>query len=231
MSFAVDPIDNADAAVPAPSRLQRMRYPRPASADDPTLVTWALTITAAAERRVAELEARLAYFEGLSTMDELTCALNRRGFLFEFSRAIDAARRGGPTGTIVVCDLDGFKSVNDHLGHAAGDEVLRQVAGLLTRRVRKMDAVGRLGGDEFAILLIGADLDVAQQKCQMLARALANSPPHVNGRPIQLGASFGAADYDGSDNEEEALHRADMAMYADKRRTAPSARSTHRVWR
>lgn len=186
---------------------------------------------AAAGQRVAELEAKLAYFEGLSTTDELTSALNRRGFLFEFSRAIDAARRGGPTGTIVVCDLDGFKSVNDHLGHAAGDEVLRQVAGLLTRRVRKMDAVGRLGGDEFAILLIGADLDVAQQKCQMLARALANSPPHVNGRPIQLGASFGAADYDGSDNEEEALHRADMAMYADKRRTAPSARSTHRVWR
>lgn len=186
---------------------------------------------AAAEQRVTELEAKLAYFEGLSTTDELTSALNRRGFLFEFSRAIDAARRGGPKGAVIICDLDGFKSVNDHLGHATGDEVLRQIAGLLSRRVRKMDAVARLGGDEFAILLIGADLSVAQQKCQMLARALVNSPPHVKGRPIELGASFGAADYDGSDNEEEVLHRADMAMYADKRRAMPAGQSTHRVWR
>lgn len=231
MSFAVDPIDNADAAVPAPSRLQRMRYPRPASADDPTLVTWALTITAAAERRVAELEARLAYFEGLSTMDELTCALNRRGFLFEFSRAVAAARRGGQCGAVIVGDLDGFKAVNDQHGHAGGNEVLRQVADFLKRRVRKMDAVGRMGGDEFALLLIGADLNTARQKCVTLSRALASSPPQIEGKPVKLGASFGVAVYDGRESEEDVLHRADMAMYEEKRGALAVAGNARRLWR
>jgi diguanylate cyclase (GGDEF)-like protein len=216
MTFAVDPIENAHAAAPSLSRLRR-RSSIPATGGEPSLLQWALTVTAAAERRVAELEARLAYFEGLSTSDELTCALNRRGFLFEFSRAIAAARRGGQGGAIIIGDLDGFKAVNDRHGHAGGNEVLRQIATLMKRRIRKMDALGRLGGDEFAILLIGADMATARQKCACLVRAFASSPPQLDGRPVNLGASFGIAVYDGSETEEEVLHRADLAMYAEKR--------------
>lgn len=231
MTFAVDPIANADAAAPAQSRLRRLRHARLASADEPAILKWALSITAAAERRVAELEARLAYFEGLSTMDELTCALNRRGFLFEFSRAVAAARRGGQCGAVIVGDLNGFKAINDKYGHAAGNEVLRQVADLLKRRVRKMDAVARLGGDEFALLLIGADLNSAQQKCVTLARALASSPPLVDGRPVKLGASFGVAVYDGNESEEDVLHRADMAMYEEKRNAPLITGNAQSLWR
>lgn len=232
MAFIIDQVQDREVAPRPTSRVRRLRAVPPAPTSEPALVKWALLLTAAAEKRVAELEARLAYLEGLSTTDELTSALNRRGFMLEFSRAIDAARRGGPNGAVIISDLDGFKAINDHLGHASGDEVLRQMAAFLARRVRKMDAVARLGGDEFAILLVGADLTTARRKCQTLARALGSSPPRLDGRPVRLGASFGVATYDGSETEEDVLHRADMAMYAEKRRLSAAATGNiHCMWR
>ena len=191
--------------------------PAPGPDDQPALLDWALAAAAAAEQRIADLEERLAYLEGLSVTDELTTVLNRRGFLTELTRAIAAASRGGPQGVLIVCDLDGFKAVNDLYGHRAGNEVLRQVAAGLRRRVRKNDVVGRLGGDEFALLLIGASLPNARRKCLSLARSLGTTPPEIDGLPIPLNASFGLAHYDGSEDQEALLHRADMAMYAQKR--------------
>jgi diguanylate cyclase (GGDEF)-like protein len=198
----------------------------PPSDDQPALLDWALAAAAAAEQRIADLEERLAYLEGLSVTDELTTALNRRGFLLELSRAISAAARGGPQGVLIVCDLDGFKAINDLYGHRAGNEVLRQVAGMLRGRVRKNDVVGRLGGDEFALLLIGASLANAKRKCQYLIRALATTPPTIDGVALPLSASFGLAAYDGSEEVEALIHRADMAMYADKRRRHGAAEIT-----
>ncbi len=186
--------------------------------DQTALLDWALAAAAAAEQRIADLEERLAYLESLSVTDELTTVLNRRGFLLELTRAIAAAGRGGPRGVLIVCDLDGFKAINDRYGHRTGNEVLRQVAARLRRRVRKNDVVGRLGGDEFALLLIGASLANARRKCLYLARALTGSPPAIEGTPIPLSASFGLVQYDGSEDQEALLHRADMAMYAQKRR-------------
>jgi diguanylate cyclase (GGDEF)-like protein len=191
---------------------------RPADDDAPALLAWALAAAAAAERRIADLEGRLAYLESLSVTDELTTVLNRRGFLAELTRASAAAARGGPQGVLVICDLDGFKAINDLYGHRSGNEILRQVAAMLRARVRKNDVIGRLGGDEFALLLIGASLANAQRKCQALGRALAATPPEIDGAPIPLSASFGAVAYRGSEDQEALLHRADMAMYEEKRR-------------
>jgi len=186
--------------------------------DQPALLEWALAAAAAAEQRIADLEERLAYLESLSVTDELTQVLNRRGMIIELSRAIAAAARGGPQGVLILCDLDGFKAVNDRLGHSAGNEVLREVATALRRRIRKNDVVGRLGGDEFALLLIGSSLANARRKCQCLARTFATAPPQVDGNAIPLGMSFGLAAYDGGEDYEALMHRADMAMYEDKRR-------------
>jgi diguanylate cyclase (GGDEF)-like protein len=197
-----------------PARLVRLMPP---TADQPTVQAWALAVAAAADRRVAELETRLAYLEGLAVTDELTGALNRRGFLLEFSRAIDAARRRGPQGVLIICDLDGFKTVNDQLGHVFGDEVLRRVGALLLAGVRKMDVAARLGGDEFAVLLIGATLANAHRRSQCFARSITKLVPRMNGWTTALSASFGLAIFDGSEDEEVVLHRADMAMYAEKR--------------
>lgn len=189
----------------------------PGPEDQPALLDWALAAAAAAEQRVADLEERLAYLEGLSVTDELTTVLNRRGFLLELNRAIAAATRGGPQGALIVCDLDGFKAENDLYGHRAGNEALRQVAAGFRQRVRKNDVVGRLGGDEFALLLIGASLPNARRKCLSLSRSLCNTPPEIDGTAIPLSASFGLAHYDGREDPEALLHRADMAMYAQKR--------------
>ena len=188
------------------SRVARMAAPGPSS--DPALAEWARAVAAAAERRVNELQLRILQLESQVTADELTGLLNRRGFLEAFGRANAAARRGGARGVVILYDLDGFKEVNDRLGHAQGDQMLREMGALLRRNTRKMDAIARLGGDEFALLLIGAPLDSARKKCQSIGRAL---------NAIGLRASFGVAEFDGNEDEDSILHRADMAMYAEKR--------------
>ncbi len=197
---------------------QVIPLPRPAAEDQPALLDWALAAAAAAEQRIADLEERLAYLESVSVTDELTGVLNRRGFVLELSRAIAAAERGGPQGVLLLCDLDGFKAVNDRHGHRAGNEVLRQIATTLRRRVRKNDVVGRLGGDEFAVLLIGATGTNGRRKCDCLARALLDTAPEIDGVAIQVRASFGLAAYDGREDIDTLLHRADMEMYEEKRR-------------
>jgi diguanylate cyclase (GGDEF)-like protein len=209
--------DAADALeAPAPRRKARLNrlIPRQ-SVTEPALLDWAHAVTAAAERRVATLEARIAHLESQVTTDEVTGLLNRRGFIDVFLRANAAARRGGPRGVVVLCDLDGFKKVNDLLGHAHGDHMLRKTGALLQHGTRKMDAVARIGGDEFALLLIGSTLAGAHQKCQGLAHAL---------HETELSASFGSAEYDGNEDEDAVLHRADMAMYEEKRRHARTKR-------
>lgn len=188
------------------------------------LLGWALTTLAAAGQRLAELQARLAQLESLSVTDELTKVLNRRGFLAERDRAFDATQSGGPAGVLMICDLDGFEAINDRHGHNAGKRVLRDLAACLARLVRRTDAVARLGGDEFGFLLIGASLATAWRKSQCFARALAALAPVIDGAPLPLSASFGLAAYDGSEMEEVLLHRADMAMYAEKRRRASHLR-------
>jgi diguanylate cyclase (GGDEF)-like protein len=221
-SLSAHSIMSAADAIRLEPRQRKGRLIRlmPNSGDPPAVRAWALAVATAADRRIAELETRLAELQSLAMTDELTGALNRRGFLIEFSRAIDAARRGGPGGVVIICDLDGFKSVNDRLGHAGGNQVLRQVADLLMRAVRKMDVASRLGGDEFALLLIGADLAAARNRLPGIAQAIAAIAPPVDGKTLPLSASFGLATFDGSEHEEEVLHRADMAMYQEKRRLA-----------
>lgn len=181
------------------------------------LLTWAFNCLAAAEQRVADLQNRLAYLEGLTVTDELTRLLNRRGFLGELTRALETARVGGPRGVLMLCDLDGFKTVNDRHGHNAGNRVLRELSASLIRRVRRTDAVARLGGDEFGFLLVGATLPSAQHKAHDLERAIASLDISVDGAAIELSASFGLVAYDGSETEEALLHQADMAMYERKR--------------
>ena len=209
MPTAALKLRKSDDAFIARRSVRHLNLVPPTNADHATLLAWAHDLSAAAHERVMTLEQRIAHLETMVSSDELTGLLNRRGFLGAFTRANASATRGGPGGVIIVCDLDGFKQVNDLLGHARGDEVLRQVGGILRRRIRKMDAAARFGGDEFALMLDGASLATAKRKCQYLARDI---------NTIGLGASFGLAAFDGGESEESALHRADMAMYEEKRR-------------
>ena len=179
---------------------------------DRGLLTWALSGKAAAEQRVAE--ARLAYLESLTVTDELTRLLNRRGFLVELSHALS----GGAPGAVLICDLDGFKAVNDRHGHNAGNRLLRELSASLVRQVRRTDAVARLGGDEFAFLLVGATLPSAHAKAARLRESIVTLDLVIEGAPVDISGSFGVVAYDGSETEEVLLRRAGMVMYEEKRR-------------
>ncbi|MBV8888796.1 MAG: GGDEF domain-containing protein [Alphaproteobacteria bacterium] len=181
------------------------------------LASLALAMVAEAEKRIANLQARIDYLEALSTTDELTGLFNRRGFANQLDRALATARRGGPQGALLVCDLDRFKAVNDGHGHPAGDEVLRQVARLLAGQVRQTDAVARLGGDEFAVLLVGASEAGARQKAAMFRQLIGDGPFIHETAELSVGVSIGCAFYTGAECSEALFRRADKAMYANKR--------------
>ena len=150
--------------------------------------------------------------------DQLLPLLNRRAFVRELTRYINFATRYSTPASLVYFDLDGFKSVNDTYGHAAGDAVLSHFADTLLAHVRDSDVVGRLGGDEFGIILSHADQAQAHKKASALSATLNASPPLWRGKAIQVGFSYGAFELLGDDDADNAIARADEAMYAHKRR-------------
>src|SRR6185503_1403231 len=125
---------------------------------------------------VARLKAKLVESEGLADRDALTPLLNRRAFLREVGRIRTFAQRYGAPASLVYFDLDGFKTVNDRYGHAAGDAALQAVAERLIANVRESDVIGRMGGDEFAIVLVQADHATAEAKAASLAKAIECEP-------------------------------------------------------
>lgn len=172
---------------------------------------------------VAALTQRAERAEALADHDVLTPALNRRGFMTVLSRNLAYCRRHGVEAALLYLDLDGFKGVNDTLGHAAGDAALIAVAELLLANVRESDAVGRMGGDEFAILLMNAGLDDARAKAQRLGLALQSEGFIWNDHTVALGGSIGVRAFSGQDDAEIWLSEADAAMWLRKR-ARPEAR-------
>src|SRR5207237_1172649 len=102
---------------------------------------------------LAAAQARIAELTALAERDVLLDIFNRRGFARELHRSIAFIKRYDATGALIVLDVDHLKPINDTFGHAAGDEVLKAVAGVLSEVVRSSDVIGRLGGDEFGVLL------------------------------------------------------------------------------
>ena len=150
--------------------------------------------------------------------DELTGLPNRTHLRDCARHAIRRARRQGTGGTLMVLDLNGFKRVNDELGHAAGDAMLREVARRLRTSVRGTDTVARLGGDEFAVLLPGhAGPRAARTAAYAIADRIAR-PIALEGAERRVGASIGIVRYpNDGDDLDTLLERADRAMYAAKR--------------
>ena len=140
---------------------------------------------------IERLKARLEQAERLADHDALTPLLNRRGFMRELNRTLASCRRYQTGAALIYLDLDGFKGVNDRLGHAAGDAALIAVAGVLESHIRETDAAARLGGDEFAVVLTHADADAGTLKARALALAIAAIPLVVGGERVTLSASWG----------------------------------------
>ncbi|GIJ59974.1 GGDEF domain-containing protein [Virgisporangium aurantiacum] len=153
----------------------------------------------------------------LVVTDSLTGLANRRRLRDNLDRAIDQGRRTGEPVAVLLIDLDGFKEINDELGHAAGDAVLVHFASVLSRQVRGSDTAARLGGDEFAVVLTGMTGADAGHLAQRVLDA-AREPVTVAGRTLPIRASIGVAVSEPCGTEaRDLLHRADVAMYRAKR--------------
>ncbi len=166
----------------------------------------------AERRRADEITLRLAHF------DSLTGLPNRLMFEDRLRQALARARRAGGTVALLFLDLDGFKKVNDILGHAAGDQVLKQVAQRMETALRSVDTAARLGGDEFTIVLEQIknvnDIEVVAQRLLLLL----SQPYLVAGTEARLSASVGVSIFP-TDGQAlgELLSQADAAMYRAKR--------------
>ena len=122
------------------------------------------------------------------------------------------------TPAVLFIDLDNFKTVNDSLGHSAGDQLLRSFAHRLVQCTRAGDTVARLGGDEFAVLIDHApDIDAAMAVARQIIDAC-RQPFDIDGRPLRVGCSIGVALADRVSNVERLLRNADAAMYSAKSR-------------
>ena len=163
-----------------------------------------------------ELEATNSRLKDLSFKDEVTNLYNRRFFFIRLEEEISRYHRSGHPLSIVLLDLDGFKEVNDALGHAAGDATLREVAQLMVQQSRTGNILARYGGDEFAVLLVDTQKLGAFCYAERMRQTLADRPfSHAR----QVTASFGIASLpeDGIVSSEELILAADEALYDAKR--------------
>ncbi len=161
---------------------------------------------------------RYEQMQAIAFRDSLTGLANRQLFLQHLQLTIEQAKRYERNAAVLFVDLDGFKDINDSLGHAAGDEVLRTVGGRLTGCVRASDVVARLGGDEFTILLPSLpEFAHAERVAQHVVACVAQAIP-VPGGEAHVSASVGIGRYplDGT-NADGVLRAADEAMYRAKR--------------
>ena len=159
----------------------------------------------------------LATVRHQATHDALTGLPNRTLFLERLESLLPEAAEGAQLG-VLFCDLDRFKQVNDTLGHAAGDELLRQVSARLRAAIRPADTVGRLSGDEFAIILPGlVDPADARSLADRVAGCFAE-PFRLDGTEVRVGTSVGVAVHDPASDRtaEQLLREADAAMYRHK---------------
>ncbi|WP_019142471.1 GGDEF domain-containing protein [Noviherbaspirillum massiliense] len=163
----------------------------------------------------------MAKAEHAANRDFLTGAWSRRAF-FEFAeREVQRAQRAGRKLSLLVFDVDHFKSINDTYGHAAGDRVLADIGGRAAAVVRNIDYFARIGGEEFAVLLPEADRAAGLIVAERLRAALHRAEAHGNEKagtipPMAYSVSIGVATLEASESLAELMHRADAALYEAK---------------
>lgn len=178
---------------------------------------WSYRDVSERERSRAQLERQASQLRELSLRDPLTGLTNRRGFLTIACQQLRACQRSGAPATLVFLDLDGLKSINDAIGHAAGDAAICRAAEVLRTTLRESDILARLGGDEFVALLpdtteAGAALCV--ERIDAACEAINDSA----GLPYRLSISAGVARAETGEGVEALLGRADASMYSAKRK-------------
>lgn len=155
-------------------------------------------------------------FEQQARHDPLTALLNRRGMGQFLDHEIIRFHRSRKNLSLILVDLDHFKKINDNFGHAIGDKVLVKTANLLRECVRGQDVVSRWGGEEFLIMLPETRIDSAMRVAENLRHKIENSPIAALDSEINLTASFGVCEINGTTPLNRALNLADKALYKAK---------------
>ena len=170
------------------------------------------------EGRVRELESELRRLSDEVSTDALTQVSNRRGLAQAFNAECARIQREGSTGlAVALIDIDNFKKLNDTLGHAAGDVALKSLATQVQARLRPTDHLARFGGEEFVVLIPGTPVQEAQQALTRLQRSLSEALFLHEGREVFVTFSAGVTAWRNGETLEEAMGRADTALYEAKR--------------
>ena len=169
-------------------------------------------------RDITERRSQRAKLQHQATHDPLTNLPNRTLLMRRMEREFKRALEEGSQVAFLLLDLNGFKEINDSLGHPVGDKLLEQIAQQLLRPLRKSDTMARLGGDEFAALLPSTDLDIALEVAHRLAGAL-EQPFAIGEFRLQVDAAMGLAMFpEHGSNPSEMIQRSDLAMYQAKKK-------------
>jgi len=182
------------------------------------LLVRALNRVAETEQQIQEKDRIIEQLRSMALTDCVTGLVNRRGFEDHVRRVVATAQRFDKRGVLAYLDLDDFKSINDEIGHDAGDATLRYVAEFLKNSVRQTDVVARLGGDEFAILMVQTSHSEGEKRARTIQTLLNNSHFTFEGHLISLSASMGIAPFVAGCEARALIRRADASMYADKAR-------------
>jgi two-component system, cell cycle response regulator len=153
-----------------------------------------------------------------ATHDNLTGLMNRGEIVAMLQRELERARREHTQLSVILGDIDHFKSVNDTHGHLFGDEALREIGRRMRAQLRIYDGVGRYGGEEFLMILPNCDLSNALIRANELREMVANTPVICGGveRPITMSMGVAVSNIDGKNNLEALLNQADAGLYAAK---------------
>jgi len=176
-----------------------------------------LAYFAAIERDLTEHKELQSRLEKLASTDSLTQLPNRQAIMNRAEKEFAHAKRYNRPLSLVMIDVDHFKSINDTYGHAAGDIVLEQVGQICGETLRDSDVLGRVGGEEFVLLLPDTPPDNAKHVAERMRQRLAQTPIQIENLDLNITASFGVASITPDDGSlEEILARSDAAMYDAK---------------
>ncbi len=165
-------------------------------------------------RNLRRVTAELDAAERRALTDSLTGMYNRRAL--ERHIQLLVSEKTGPGGVLLLVDLDRFKEINDTHGHAAGDQALRHLAGILGDVCRPADLAFRLGGDEFALVVVGSDEEAGRRVGRRLVEAARATPVRLPTGDVHLSLSVGGTRLRPGDDWEAAMRQADAALYAAK---------------
>ncbi|NRA25098.1 MAG: GGDEF domain-containing protein, partial [Oleispira sp.] len=146
----------------------------------------------------------------------LTGLPNRESYQQRIVQEIHRIERYGGSLSLMVCDIDLFKRINDNYGHLAGDKVLKIIARSLQSNLRDSDFIARFGGEEFIVLMPETSAEEAKFVADKLRKKIEESPFNFKKEPVQITISFGISEFSQGESLEEVFQRADKALYKAK---------------